>query len=31
MKKYLIGALLVGVGVAIAFPLFSISYYKFDS
>ena len=27
MKKYLIGALLVGVGVAIAFPLFSISYY----
>ncbi len=27
MKKYLIGAMLVGVGILIAFPLFSISYY----
>ena len=27
MKKYAIAALLVGVGIVIAFPLFSMSYY----
>ena len=27
MKKYMIAAVLVGVGIVIAFPLFSISYY----
>jgi len=27
MKKYLIGLLLVGAGIVIAFPLFSVAYY----
>ena len=27
MKKYLIGLILVGIGILIAFPLFSMSYY----
>ena len=27
MKKYVIAAVLVGVGIVIAFPLFSMSYY----
>jgi len=27
MKKYIIAAILIGIGVAISFPLFSISYY----
>jgi cytochrome c-type protein NapC/trimethylamine-N-oxide reductase cytochrome c-type subunit TorC len=27
MKKYVIAAILVGVGIVIAFPLFSMSYY----
>ena len=27
MKKYVLGAILIGVGILIAFPLFSISYY----
>jgi len=27
MKKYIIGAVLIGVGIVISFPIFSISYY----
>lgn len=27
MKKYIIAAVLIGIGVVIAFPIFSISYY----
>ena len=27
MKKYIIAAILIGIGVIISFPLFSISYY----
>jgi cytochrome c nitrite reductase small subunit len=27
MKKYLIGLLLIGAGIVIAFPLFSVTYY----
>jgi cytochrome c-type protein NapC/trimethylamine-N-oxide reductase cytochrome c-type subunit TorC len=27
MKKYLIAAILIGIGIVIAFPLFSMSYY----